>query len=255
MAGCQQLPSNHGSVVTGLNFKHRIVKGAYFHSPNKSANTLRIYIEGDGRPWTSRFQKAQDPSSKTPSLYPIMMADTQAALYLGRPCYFVTSDNACSPIWWTEKRYHQAIVNSMLIALQKNSTQFSRIIFIGHSGGATLAALLAPLEPRTAALITIAGNLDITHWAQYHAYSPLEGSINPIKQAPLAKQICQLHVIAANDAVIQASWIKNYMQLQTESQPFSLLLKKSSHNSYGTYWADIEKAITQCTPLKTDAPT
>ena len=53
-----------------------------------------------------------------------------------------------------------------------------QIVFIGYSGGGTLATLLVEHFPQTRAVVTIAGNLDVKAWTEYHNYEPLFLSIN-----------------------------------------------------------------------------
>ncbi|NRB39695.1 MAG: hypothetical protein HRU20_14720 [Pseudomonadales bacterium] len=157
LSACQQLPCDQGHVFQSSPFKHRIIHN------HKTGHLLTVYIEGDGAPWRSRYVKADNPSPTYPLLLPIMLADKKPALYLGRPCYYV-EDTACSSIWWTEQRYAESIVNSMSVALKSQSKNFQHLIFIGLSGGATLATLLAAKHAKTIGLITIAGNLDIERW-------------------------------------------------------------------------------------------
>lgn len=240
IGGCQQLPSNDGCVVSSYPFKHRLVDNA------GETDYLTIYIEGDGRPWRSRYKKAEDPSSNQPSLYSVMLKDTGAALYLGRPCYFNTEDKACSSLWWTEKRYSQPVIDSMYQVVLNYSADYKSIRFIGHSGGATLAALLAEKVGKTRMLVTIAGNMDIASWTQYHGYSSLSGSVNPIDQPALKPEICQLHVIAGKDETILPEWINAYSAHQAGPQIYSLTLSNSRHNGFNVYWREIKAAMQQC---------
>ncbi|NRB40302.1 MAG: alpha/beta hydrolase [Pseudomonadales bacterium] len=240
LTACQQLPSQAGKTVQGKAFIHRVIE------QRVDNDTLTVYIEGDGRPWRSRYKKAHNPSSKKPPLYPLMLKTSGSSLYLGRPCYFVEDDAHCSNEWWTEQRYSETVVSSMNAVLNSYSQHYKKLVFIGHSGGATLAVLLAARQAKTSAVITIAGNLDILAWTQYHGYSPLTGSLNPIDQTPLTANICQVHVIAAQDQVIQERWIRAYSQKQQGSKIFILTLKDSAHNDFAKNWQDITKAMQQC---------
>jgi pimeloyl-ACP methyl ester carboxylesterase len=74
-----------------------------------------------------------------------------------------------------------------------------RLVFVGYSGGATLAMLLAPRFTQTRAIVTIAGNLDPDAWTQHHGYTPLTESLNPTRQKPPPDTISQLHFAGAED--------------------------------------------------------
>ena len=56
------------------------------------------------------------------------------------------------------------------------------IVLIGHSGGGTLAVLLAPRIEDVSGVVSIAANLDIDAWADHHNYDRLTGSLNPNSQ-------------------------------------------------------------------------
>jgi alpha-beta hydrolase superfamily lysophospholipase len=52
-----------------------------------------------------------------------------------------------------------------------------------HSGGATIAVLAAQRGLPVAGIVAIAPNLDPQAWTTLHAYSPLDGSLNPVQIA------------------------------------------------------------------------
>jgi pimeloyl-ACP methyl ester carboxylesterase len=82
------------------------------------------------------------------------------------------------------------------------TNEFDRLVWIGYSGGGTLATLLAPRFDATTDLITIAANLDIDAWADLHAYSRLAGSLNPTRQPSLPARIRQRHYVGGKDGVV-----------------------------------------------------
>jgi pimeloyl-ACP methyl ester carboxylesterase len=55
----------------------------------------------------------------------------------------------------------------------------SRIEIYGHSGGGTIAALLATRITGVTRVIAIAPTLDIAAWCALHGYTRLLGSLNP----------------------------------------------------------------------------
>ena len=131
-----------------------------------------------------------------------MALDPDPSVYLGRPCYHGLSETSpCTSIVWTQERYSEAVVSSMAAALRHilRASTFDRLAWFGHSGGGTLAVLLAPRFPETTDLITIAANLDIDAWADLHGYSRLNGSLNPARQPPLPPWIHQRHYVGGRD--------------------------------------------------------
>ena len=101
-------PQYQVSTIKGDLFSHQIIENA-----GKTSSTLRVYIEGDGRPWWTRTQIALDPTPRKLPVLELMANDDAAAVYLGRPCYFALKDPACGSLWWTQARYSQQVVQSM----------------------------------------------------------------------------------------------------------------------------------------------
>ncbi|MCI0654784.1 MAG: dienelactone hydrolase family protein [Methylococcaceae bacterium] len=163
---------------------------------------MHIYLEGDGAPWLDRRRIAPDPTPRNPLMLSLMALDSSPALYLGRPCYHGFSDTAaCNPLLWTHRRYSAEVIDSMAGALRNYlaSHSYSQLVFAGYSGGGTLAVLLASRFPGTKAVVSLAGNLNIDQWTEYHRYSTLEGSQNPAKLPPLPASVKEMHFVGRND--------------------------------------------------------
>lgn len=216
LAACQssplspysQQPQYQLSAVAGSPFLHQVVEKI---QKNSSVRVLHVYIEGDGRPWWSRYQVANDPTPRKLIMLKLMALDPTPAVYLGRPCYFALNDPLCEPKWWTQSRYHQHVVSSMNAVLDKvldgYANDYSVIRLIGHSGGAAVAMLMAAQRNDIQAVVTLAGNLDVEAWALHHQYSPLTESLNPL-DFPLASSVKQLHFVGEDDQVIPAKIIQ-----------------------------------------------
>jgi pimeloyl-ACP methyl ester carboxylesterase len=188
-----------GDVVVGSPFLHVV-----FQRPPWRADTLHVYIDGDGTPWQDG-QPASDPTPREPLLLRLMALDPHPSLYLGRPCYHGLSRTPpCTEILWTDQRYSEAVVSSMAAALRGvlEERGVARVIWFGYSGGGTLAMLLAPRIAQTVGLVTVAGNLDIDAWADLHGYPPLAGSLNPATHPPIPPQIYQRHYVGDVDPVV-----------------------------------------------------
>ncbi len=178
---------------------------------------LHVYLEGDGVPWWSRYMISQDPTSRRPLVLRLMALDSGDRYYLARPCYngFARS-KPCNNSMWTSKRYSPAVVNSMAAALKTHIRQhdYQEVVLIGHSGGGTLAMLLAGQLPQTSAVVTIAANMDIDAWTALHGYSSLSGSINPALQPPLSDAIWQLHLAGERDQNVPPAIIQGALRQQ-----------------------------------------
>ena len=220
--GCtryQDMADNAGlktSIIEGTIYRHRI----YRHQPSgpeRPPERWHVYIEGDGRAVTAAGTPSLDPTPRTPLLLPMMALDPQPALYLGRPCYFHTSDPRCSPLNWTLARYSESTVASMAAALEKALGTDTPVTLIGHSGGGTLAVLLAPRLPQVDQVVTLAGNLQVGKWTAYHHYSPLTLSLDPGRLPPLPADIRQYHLAGARDREIHCHWIREYAETQPGS--------------------------------------
>lgn len=183
--------------VTGQAYTHVI-----YQKEQNSGKRWHIYIEGDGQPWIAQRFVAPDPTPKQPLMLRLMSQDPLSSIYLGRPCYHgMVSESNCNPWLWTHGRYSKQVVDSMVSALNKliHSHQIKQITLIGHSGGGTLALLMAEQIIEADTVITIAGNLDVRAWTEKHAYTILRGSLNPAERGPLAEHIREYHFIGDKD--------------------------------------------------------
>ena len=150
----------------------------------RPAKVLHIYIEGDGQPWASGKIATNPGPFKLPTLS-LLQQDSSPSLYLGRPCYFqdLVGNKNCHPSLWTRARYSQQIVDLMVSALlsRKDLDAYEEWVLVGHSGGGTLAYLMAQQLPKVKKVVAIASNLDVDAWVTYHQYAPLDLSLNPAR--------------------------------------------------------------------------
>lgn len=223
---------------------------AFFHASyfgeGDGGDTLHVYLEGDGRPWINETKVAQDPTSNEIVSFDLMALDGAPRLLLGRPCYFGTlQEGPCHPSLWTTRRYSETVIRSMVVALQYflERHPYRHIVFIGHSGGGTLAMLMAPyFNSETKGIVTVAGNLDLDGWASLHNYTPLSGSLDPAKEPPLPNHMKQLHLAGAKDTRIPV-WL---IDRAVEGQPTAQLeiIPDADHNCcWKDYWPNVVSRI------------
>ena len=194
---------------------HEIVVGDGFHHLLIERNTdtvaarLHIYIEGDGAPWLTPTTPAVDPSPVHPLALELALLDSGPAIYLGRPCYFGVHDPACGLSVWTDRRYSEEVVRSMAAALTNylRAHKHRRAVIIGHSGGGSLALLLAERLPAVERVVTLSANLDLAAWTRMHRYSPLTGSLDPAARAPLVR-VRETHYVGGRDRNVPPSLVR-----------------------------------------------
>ncbi len=218
------------------------------NSGHNNNNAIHIYIEGDGTPWVKRFLIASDPTPRYPLALALMKRDSQLSFYLGRHCYYQESGNQesnlqknstqqdadqqfnfyktlgqssnsspCNSHFWTDARYSADVVELMKNAIQEkieklpSEKQTLPIILIGHSGGGTLAMLIAQQLHMVSGVITVAANMDIDAWTSHKNYSSLDKSINIAKTSSL-REIPQVHFFGSRDEVVPAKINQPFLQ-------------------------------------------
>lgn len=219
-------PSN--AMVIQAKFKH------FALSQPGTSQRLHVYIEGDGLPFENRLLISRDPTPTNPMMLALMKLDDHSSLYLGRPCYFTRSlpamtDEQCGPKLWTNARYSKDVVNSMVEALrQQPQARTARgITLIGHSGGGTLAMLMASRMGEVDQVVTLAGNLDISAWAGFHHYTSLKDSLNPADLPGHVFPRKQLHFVGDKDNNIPPKLSQHLVQrMGLELQ----IIKGADHN-------------------------
>ncbi|WP_170164820.1 alpha/beta hydrolase [Thiocapsa rosea] len=174
---------------------------------------MHVYLEGDGRPWETRYRIAHDPTPRNPLALKLMVRDPAPVLYVGRPCYqgFAQAEG-CRPELWTHERYGSEVVESMVVAIEHILTPSERppITLIGYSGGGVLAMLIAERLDGVERVITVAANLDIDVWADHHGYSRLAGSLNPARKGSLDPRIRQIHLFGDLDRQVPPWTIERF---------------------------------------------
>jgi len=252
IGGCASYsPENFYKTAKQLKLEKIIIKGKtfpmiyYTKGIKQNTENLHIYLGGDGTPWLDIMTYSVDPTPSNPMILKLMDMDNSTSLFLGRPCYQGLSKTPpCDYYYWTAGRYSPAVLANMREAIMKliNKYQVKNLTLIGFSGGGALATLLANDIPQSNTVVTIAGLLDTDAWTDLHFYSPLSGSLNPAKQAPLAKHIQQIHLLGDNDKNIPPEIVSVYLNKQSNAEV--LHFKQADHNCcWKKHWPMVLKKI------------
>lgn len=191
--------------VQGEPFEHLLVR-----NPKPAGARLHVYLEGDGTPWLGGLP-ARDPTPRRPLALALMAQDPAASIYLGRPCYHGVGEGpSCPDTLWTSARYSETVLTSMAAVIRRivAAEDIQELVWFGHSGGGTLAVLLASRVPQSVAVITVAANLDIDGWTDLHGDRPLVGSLNPARQPPLPDRVVQIHYAGGRDRVVPVEIVR-----------------------------------------------
>jgi hypothetical protein len=197
-----------------------------FERPGESRGLLVVYIEGDGRAWTTPWQPSSDPTPTDPIGLRMAAADPfRPLLYLARPCQFVVA-KSCRTALWTSDRLSPAVVAAYhrLIDDAQTRTHSDRLGLVGYSGGGTLAGLIAEERHDVAWLITVGANLDLGAWVQLHSVDRLSGSLDPTVRIRSIERLPQTHFVGAEDSVVPATVVESFMARLPTDAPARLIV-------------------------------
>lgn len=201
---------------------------------------LHVYLEGDGQPYEFAQIEAKNPNSTQLTAFKLMAQDTKPAVYVARPCYgFDELAAACKPIYWTSGRYSQHVVNLLnesldILKLRQNARN---LVLIGHSGGGSLAMLIAQQREDVSAVVTIAANLDHKAWSEKMNYLALEHSLNPVDGPVLDDHIQRWHLVGTKDQAVPADLIHNAAKKDPKAQVINFPLDHTC--CWQKVWPDI----------------
>ncbi|MBQ3943198.1 MAG: hypothetical protein II669_02645 [Elusimicrobia bacterium] len=185
---------------------------------------VKIYVEGDGRAYTSKGYPTTDPTPKSYFLRNISFNDVyENVVYLARPCQYIKNKN-CSNIDWTTGRFSQKIVDNMSQAI-KQIAEDKEIILIGYSGGGLICGLIINQHKNDLNIIkwiTVAGLLNHTNWTKHFNYIPLKDSLD-LDTIP---NISQTHYIGKKDKVIPYK-----LTLDIVDKKNCVIIENATHNS------------------------
>lgn len=211
------IAAKHGLIqaeLQGTVFTHTAYHTPASSQSDDSAELLWVFIDGDGRPWIGGREPAKNPTSARPIALELAAQMQRPVLYIGRPCYDRPAmEPSCTATWWTDARYSPTVVQSLAAAIRRYQDQahFERLVLVGYSGGGVLAELVAHEVSNVAAVVTIAANLDVSAWTEYHGYLPLTASLNPAATTNPASWP-EIHLLGEEDEVVPPETVQRYFE-------------------------------------------
>lgn len=209
------------------------------------ANTLTIYIEGDGLAWIDSSTPSFDPTPINPLALRLALRDPNPAVaYLARPCQYTlgSEQHDCSTRYWTSHRFAPEVIEASDLAVSQLKTRVGaqHIRLIGYSGGAAVAALVAARRNDVAMLVTVAGNLDHFTWTKQHGVSPLSGSLNASDYWQTLQHVPQQHYVGGRDDNINPSIMQSYASKFRNPLPSITVIPSYTHNCcWEENWRDL----------------
>jgi pimeloyl-ACP methyl ester carboxylesterase len=203
-----------------------------------AGDKLVVYIEGDGLAFISRTQVSANPTPSDPiALRLATEDDAPSVLYLARPCQFVTGPEArnCEPQYWTSARYAESVIDGFSHAIDgvERATGKRHLELIGYSGGGVVATLLAARRGDVDRVITVAANLDLAAWTNYHRITPL-ASLNPADFADRLSHVPQVMFVGARDEVVPLAVTQSYRAALAAGAP--VVIRPVADYSHGCCW-------------------
>ncbi len=214
-----------------------------------NASSLVVYIEGDGHAWRTRRAPSSDPSPWQPLALRLALQDrSPSVLYIARPCQYLDTAELkrCDQRYWTSHRYAEVVVAAMSAAIDRALAESGAgseavpIGLVGHSGGGTIAALLAARRHDVVWLVTLSGNLDHHAWSEWHRVTPLAESLN-LRQAPgQLAAVPQVHFLAGRDRTVPPEVVEPYLRSLGSNAPMvtEIIPHFDHHCCWERIWPD-----------------
>ena len=243
-------PSYHQFIASADNialqagFKKDYISGGPFKlltytRVKQGGKVATVYIEGDGRAWITRNRVSLNPTPQYPLALELAASDTssESIIYLGRPCQYrpTMEDDECDPSHWTMARYSSMIIESMNDALDRLKRQhnFEHVVLVGYSGGGAIAVLMAAEREDVTAIVTVAANLDVAAFTEWHKVSPMSDSLNPVDFTESVKAIPQQHFFGMQDLVVPMHTVDKYKSLLSNQPCVSFIEFDNTNHRQG----------------------
>lgn len=185
---------------------------------NQRADSLRIYIEGDGRAWENKNKLSRDPTPSNPVALRLAAADQADNLaYIARPGqYPELGSPECEWKYWSTFRFASEVVEAFNLVIDglKEKSGAKHVELVGYSGGGAIAVLVAARRSDVIGLRTVAGNLNPKAFCVYHRVSQLDGSLDPLEVAQKIAHIPQRHFVGSKDKITPLILAESFVEAE-----------------------------------------
>ena len=189
---------------------------------------FKIYIEGDGYAFRANGRLSSNPTPHGTLVRELAFADSHDnVVYMARPCQFV-KDEKCAPKYWSTARFSPQTIQAQYEATRQIADR-QPVTLVGFSGGAQIAGLVALKyhDLNVKKLVTIAGNLDVKAWTDYHHLPPLTESDDLQNYQAQYAQFKQKHYVGTDDDNIVPQITENFVA----DKATIVYVQGASHNS------------------------
>ena len=172
VSGCASLPNPEG--FTFQTVRTNTFDIAVWSRITLPADTLKVFIEGDGMAWVSPTQPSLDPTPRNSMVLKWAQRTAGNVAYMARPCQYVFSDK-CDVPFWTSARFAPEAVDAMDDALKTLIKRYNlkKVELVGYSGGGAVAVLLAQRnQGKVTKVTTVAGVLNHADWTAHFGVLP-----------------------------------------------------------------------------------
>lgn len=225
LSGCQSIripPQYVYEEVETSYFKIAVWKKEL--NPNEP---VKFYIEGDGRAFRASGHVSFDPTPRGTLLREIAFGDHhENVVYVARPCQFI-QNKSCQAKYWSNARFAKEVIQSEYEVVKKIAGHRA-VTLVGFSGGAQVSGLMAVQYPdlNISKLVTIAGNLDVRAWTDYHHLPNLDLSDDLSRYREQYAVFPQVHYVGMEDDNIIPEITENFVTDLTTLK----YIKEASHN-------------------------
>lgn len=233
-------PGRHLSVLT------------FLKKPSQPSRYLMLYIEQDGVAWLNRGQISNDPTPHKPavSLWAVNDQSSHAIAYMARPCHYigVGGRTECqNPAVWDSARFSPEVIESLddITSVLKKRAGAEKLVLFGHSGGATVAALLAARRDDVVAMVLVAGPLDHRSWTEDEGISSLRYSLNPSDYPAKLSPIPQLLLYGSDDSFVSEKPGRDYQTRLGSPTTLEFIVLPKDHQDFIDDWRDIHTRYVQ----------
>ena len=215
LSGVQEIP-----VLAAADWQGRELKTDQFslliyqQAMLSAPQVLNVYLHGDGRAFLRPTLVSMNPTPRQSVAAELASRDPGHAVFLARPCYYVSTDGtSCDASLWTYRRYGPVVVDAVVEALRTLARHYPGVRFrlVGYSGGGVIAMLVAREVEAVITVVTIAAPLDTDAWTSLHGYSSLEPGSNPAEISNWPQRLRQVHLVGGADSNVPSRILASFV--------------------------------------------